>query len=74
MFLRRLDDNIVLSEIEVDVWERESWDEFAQKGLALNELTLYFLSMASGSERLPVSVLLVALNAGCFAGCAAREL
>ena len=74
LFIGRLDDNIMLCKIKLDVCERESGDELAQKSLALNELTLYFLCMASGSERLPVSVLLVALDAGSFACCAAREL
>ena len=59
-------------EMHFDVTEIEIWNELAQKRLALEKLTLDFFSMASWSERLPVTVFLLALDAGSSAGGAAR--
>lgn len=58
----------------VEIVEGKARDVSAEKRLALKKLALDFLDMAPGSECLPVSVLLVALDARRRARCAAGVL
>lgn len=66
--LRGVDVDALAGEYGVEVIDSEAGVMSAQKSLGLEDLPLELLDMATGGERLAVSVLLVALHAGGCAG------